>query len=71
MKGQANPIIAGVIGIVTGLVGLIIVGTMLNTDGHGTISFGSGVLNTIMANVPILMAVSLLALAGGFLFMRQ
>ena len=68
MKGQTNPIIAGTIGIVTGLIGLVIVWGLIAGTGH--VSFGSGVLNTIMWNVPILMGVSLLALAGGFLLMR-
>jgi hypothetical protein len=65
MKGQANPIIGGVIGVVTGVIGLVIVfGVVTGT------SFGSGVLNTVVWNIPVLMGVSLLALAGGWLFMR-
>lgn len=62
---MTNAIIAGVVGIVTAVIGLVIVNSVI-----GGTTFTDTTLNTIVNNIPILMGVSLLALAGGWLFLR-
>ena len=50
----------GLIGVITGVIGLVIVDSLITDD------LFSGTLNTVMQNVPVLMGVSLLLIAGGW-----
>jgi len=63
---MANPVIAGVVGVVTAVIGLVIVDSVIADTNFTT----SAVLNTIADNIPVLMGVGILALSGGWLFMR-
>ena len=58
-------IITGVVALVTAIIGLVIVDSVVS----GT-AFSTALLNTIAANVTTLAAVSILGLAGMWLYMK-
>jgi predicted membrane-bound spermidine synthase len=58
-------IVTGVVALVTAVVGLIIIDEVVS----GT-AFSTALLNTIVENITTLAAVSTLALAGMWLFMK-
>lgn len=60
-----NTILAGVVGIVSAVIGLVIVNSVIEGE-----TFSNTTLNTVMQNIPILMGVGLLGFAGAWLFLR-
>lgn len=60
-----SAIIGGVVALVTGVIGLVVVDSVINAT-----VFSSAILNTITENIPVIAAVSLLALAGAFVMIR-
>ena len=61
-----NSIIAGVVGVVTAVIGLVIVDAVV----AGTVFTTSATLNTIAENIPVLMGVGVLGFAGAWMFLR-
>ena len=64
MKGQAG-IVTGVVALVTAVIGLVIIDSVVS----GT-TFSTALLNTVTANITVLAAVTTLALAGAWIYMK-